>query len=213
MRAWSLLALPLIALPIALRAPADTTPVGTYVEARTASVYAGACHYNGEYTTQGREAVAGFRVESGVHEGVELAGLCAALLVTSEANLDEAEPRRTRLYLPEDASDAQRQALSAWLQATYPEVLGQVEEQRTTQVTVEGEGESFHVSAGEELLVEGALLPDRACCKMPFNVWYAPLIGEREAVVGRTEEFQVSIEARDLFWSRPGDNCAFVARF
>jgi len=34
------------------RSPAGSTPIkGDYVEARTASVFAGACHYNGELVT------------------------------------------------------------------------------------------------------------------------------------------------------------------
>lgn len=37
---------------------ASTRIVGDYVEARTASVFAGACHYNGELVTTGHEAVA-----------------------------------------------------------------------------------------------------------------------------------------------------------
>ena len=35
----------------------DIEPAGTYVEARTASVFAGACHYNSELVTAGREAL------------------------------------------------------------------------------------------------------------------------------------------------------------
>ena len=37
----------MILLPIALAALAEPGPQGLYVEARTASVYAGACHYGG----------------------------------------------------------------------------------------------------------------------------------------------------------------------
>src|ERR671928_228601 len=50
---------------------------GVYVEARTASVFAGACHYNGELTTAGREAVLAWNVKGGSWGGVDLAGVRA----------------------------------------------------------------------------------------------------------------------------------------
>ncbi|HEX8117567.1 MAG TPA: hypothetical protein VF521_09860, partial [Pyrinomonadaceae bacterium] len=50
---------------------------GVYVEARTASVFAGACHYNGELTTAGREAVMAWSVKEGSWGGVSLAGVSA----------------------------------------------------------------------------------------------------------------------------------------
>ena len=38
-----------------------TKIAGDYVEARTASVFAGACHYNGELVTTGRDAIMAWR--------------------------------------------------------------------------------------------------------------------------------------------------------
>src|SRR5687767_11175075 len=38
---------------------------GEYVEVRTASVFAGACHYNGEVVTTGRDALMAWNVTSG----------------------------------------------------------------------------------------------------------------------------------------------------
>ena len=55
---------------------ADTSFVrGEYVEVRTASVFAGACHYNGELTTAGRDALMAWNVKSGAWRGVDLAGV------------------------------------------------------------------------------------------------------------------------------------------
>ena len=48
---------------------------GDYVEVRTASVFAGACHYNGEVVTTGRDAMMAWNVTSGKWQGVELAGV------------------------------------------------------------------------------------------------------------------------------------------
>jgi len=51
---------------VAFSSRADNTSVkGDYVEVRTASVFAGACHYNGEVTTTGRDALMAWNVTSG----------------------------------------------------------------------------------------------------------------------------------------------------
>jgi hypothetical protein len=55
---------------------------GDYVEVRTASVFAGACHYNGEVTTTGRDAMMAWSVSSGKWQGVDLAGVRAVAIVT-----------------------------------------------------------------------------------------------------------------------------------
>ena len=44
---------------------------GDYVEARTASVFAGACHYNGELTTTGRDALMAWNITAGSWDGVK----------------------------------------------------------------------------------------------------------------------------------------------
>src|SRR5678809_291354 len=62
---------------------------GDYVEVRTASVFAGACHYNGEVTTTGRDAMMAWSVSSGKWQGVDLAGVRAVAIVSSDANLAE----------------------------------------------------------------------------------------------------------------------------
>ena len=52
-----LLSLALLTCLGSTRPNASSTIVGDYVEARTASVFAGACHYNGELVTTGRDAI------------------------------------------------------------------------------------------------------------------------------------------------------------
>jgi hypothetical protein len=44
----------------AVPAAAGDTLTGRYVEVRTAAVFAGACHYNGEVVTRGRDAILAF---------------------------------------------------------------------------------------------------------------------------------------------------------
>src|SRR5690348_11861200 len=67
---------------------------GQYVEVRTASVFAGACHYNGEVITSGRDALMAWNVTAGKWNGVDLAGVRAMAIVNSASNLSEQDAAR-----------------------------------------------------------------------------------------------------------------------
>ena len=85
---------------------------GDYVEARTASVFAGACHYNGELTTTGREAEMAWHIRDGAWNGISLSGLSALASTVSDANLqDETAVRHAVLYMDAKATPAQFTAL------------------------------------------------------------------------------------------------------
>src|SRR5437764_1172287 len=95
----------------AAAAPTVSRVTGDYVEVRTASIFAGACHYNGELVTTGRDAVLAWNFTSGTWNGVDLAGLRAAAAVSSDANLGQDHPRKVELIVDSGATDAQASAL------------------------------------------------------------------------------------------------------
>src|SRR5687768_7422024 len=71
---------------------------GDYVEVRTASVFAGACHYNGELTTAGRDALMAWNVKSGQWRGIDLTGVRIVAIVSADANLsDNTAERRSEI--------------------------------------------------------------------------------------------------------------------
>src|SRR5258706_16352594 len=73
---------------IAFRSHAEGANLrGEYVEARTASVFAGACHYNGELTTTGRDAMMAWNFTSGRWKRVDLTGVRPTATATSNVNL------------------------------------------------------------------------------------------------------------------------------
>src|SRR5438309_11722092 len=91
---------------VGLNSQAESTGVkGDYVEVRTASVFAGACHFNGEITTTGRDALMAWNISSGNWEGVDLAGLRAIAVVSADDNLSNAAAsRRSEIILDQSAS-------------------------------------------------------------------------------------------------------------
>src|SRR5580765_204525 len=80
---------------IAFTSRAENTSIkGDYVEVRTASVFTGACHFNGEVVTTGREAIMAWNFASGQWNGTNLAGLKAIAVVSSDENLENVHAAR-----------------------------------------------------------------------------------------------------------------------
>src|SRR6059058_6390047 len=77
----------LSSLTIATLAARPASITGTYVEARTAEVFAGACVMNGEAATTGREALLAWKVDRGQLNGVSLDGLAVVAAIAADTNL------------------------------------------------------------------------------------------------------------------------------
>jgi len=187
---------------------------GDYVEVRTASVFAGACHYNGELTTAGREAVLAWSVKGGSWGGVPLAGVRAVAVVGSDANLaDPAAARRSELIVDSNVSAAQAQAFARAVGGAYGAVLGRVAEVRRAPVGFSADGKSFKVSAAGAVVLDVEAMPDDLCCRMPHLVWYAPLVAVEGRKVGHTRTASYAGGAAGAAWQRTGENGAFYGTF
>jgi hypothetical protein len=192
---------------------ATTAPFGAYVEARNASVFGGACHYNGELTTQGQSAVLAWRLQGGAHAGVDLEGVELAAAVTATDNLKTDAPRRSIVYVDSKASDAQRDAAVKWVRETHAAALGEVLAVETLELDVASDGEHFRVQVGDTLAVCGSAMPDRECCKMPYNVWYEPFESVDSRLVAQTSKFTWDEARLAPKFERSGHNDAFLGNF
>jgi hypothetical protein len=195
-------------------------PSGGYVEARTVNVFAGACHYNGEATSSGRQAVLAWSFESGSYEGADLAGVDVIAAVSSSANLDRADlaegvrdVRRSILYVDAGASEAQREAAAKYVRERCGDALGEVIAVETRDVEVEIANDRYAARAGDELRLEGAALPDRECCRMPYQVWYEPLAPIEGRIVGNSDDFEWRVERLAPSFERHSQNDAFLGTF
>jgi len=204
----------LAALAIGSRADA-TSVAGDYVEVRTASVFAGACHYNGELMTTGRDAVMAWRVTAGAWRGTDLAGVSAVAVVSADANLADAQAaRRTEVVVDSAASEAQAEAMAAALKSKFGATLGHVILVRRAPVTFERDAESYSVSVPNVAELTVRAMPNHECCKMPQLVWYNPLVPVAGRRVGQTLHASytgdLSIGER---WQQAGQNSAFYGSF
>src|SRR5215207_9884829 len=187
---------------------------GEYVEARTASVFAGACHYNGELTTAGREAVLAWRVTAGSWDGVDLAGLRALAVVSADANLSEASAaRRTELIIDESASYRQAVAFANAVKSKYGVVLGRVAVVRSGLVSFKHEGKAYAVNAPGLASMNVEAMTDDLCCTMPQLVWYEPLVPLAGRKVGYTSKASYAGGTAGDAWQRTGENSAFYGSF
>jgi hypothetical protein len=186
---------------------------GEYVEVRTASVFAGACHYNGEVVTTGRDAMMAWNVNSGTWQGVDLTGVRAMAIVTADANLsDDQAPRTTELIMDAQATDAQLKAMIAALKQKYAGALGNVVTVRNTAISFNRNGRSYMVKA-DDATIDVEAMPNDLCCKMPNLVWYSPLVRLENRKVGYTIRAGYSGKAIGTPWSRSGENSAFYGSF
>src|SRR5436189_4026029 len=123
---------------------------GDYVEVRTASVFAGACHYNGEVVTTGRDAMMAWNVTSGKWQGVDLTGVRVMAIVSSDANLSEDNAaRQSEIIVDSNASRAQALAMLNALKEKYAASLGNVVEVRSAPIKFKRSGRTYAVVTNE----------------------------------------------------------------
>ena len=186
---------------------------GDYVEVRTASVFAGACHYNGEVVTTGRDAMMAWNVTNGQWQGVDLSGVRVLAIVSADVNLGEQNAaRQSEIIIDSNASRAQALAMMNALKEKYAASLGKIVEVRSAPISFERNGRTYAVVTNEAAINVEAM-PNDLCCKMPNLVWYTPLVGLENRKVGYTEKALYSGKTVGEPWSRSGENSAFYGTF
>lgn len=186
---------------------------GDYVEVRTASVFAGACHYNGEVVTTGRDAMMAWNVTSGKWQGVDLTGVRVMAIVSSDVNLAEGNAaRQSEIIIDSAASRTQALAMMNALKEKYAASLGKVIDVRSAPINFERNGRTYAVVTNEAAINVEAM-PNDLCCKMPNLVWYTPLVGLENRKVGYTSKALYTGKVVGEPWSRAGENSAFYGSF
>ena len=186
---------------------------GDYVEVRTASVFAGACHYNGEVTTTGRDAIMAWNVTSGKWQGVDLTGVRAMAIVSADANLSDTNgARQSEIVIDRSASRSQAMAILNAIKEKYATSLGKIVSVRSAPITFNRTGRTYAVAA-DDAAINVEAMPNDLCCKMPNLVWYVPLVGLENRKVGYTTKALYTGTAVSDPWARSGENSAFYGSF
>ena len=195
--------------------PASVT--GTYVEARTAEVFAGACIMNGEAATAGREALLAWKVDRGQVNGVTLDGLAVVAALASETNLGiheiggESTPARAAIYVDARATAAQRKALVAMVRSLSGNLIASVVQETAAPIQFADDGHQITVSTDiVKLAVAKHLNHDASCGN---KQWFNPLTRVERAEMGTTDQNEFSGPSLCTKWSDPNKRSSFFGTF
>lgn len=213
-------ALALATLLFAAPALAADTPTvtGTYVEARTAEVFAGGCIMNSEAETMGRQAVLAWRVDRGRVGDVAIDGLSVVAALSGTHNLGMREmggeaPTEVKalMYVDDRATGAQREALVAMARRAIGDLAIRVVDVQAVPIAFDRSHHAASVQAGEARLdVEAHIHHDPSCGAMQ---WFQPLSRGADAEVGLTRTQVFSGQALGTRWSQRDKRSAFVGTF
>src|SRR5262249_28676360 len=117
------------AAPVAVTTPGAAAGIrGQYVEARTCDVFTGACFANADTGLTGKNAVLGWKVESGTVGTTKLDGLAVVAVVAARDTLgpQESVPGKAVIIVDESASPDQRAALIGFVKSQAGDLVKDV---------------------------------------------------------------------------------------
>lgn len=187
---------------------------GEYIEARSANVYVGACHFGSEYVEGGREATLVWNVQRGSWNDVSLDGLTVVAVVSAKNNLAlDTETRKSVLYVDTEVTAAQRAALKDMLATKRADVLGEVVATQTAPIAFTKKDTKYDVTVGKVLALSANRYPC-AGCTQPHQIWYKPLTTIQNAIVGKSEVYRYKDTHLPVTWHQGGaENNVFVGDF
>ena len=187
---------------------------GEYMEARSASVYVGACHFGAEYVEGGREATLVWNIQHGSWNNVSLDGLTVVAVVSAKSNLDiDTKTRKSVLYLDPSTTTEQRTAISDLLTTKQADVLGEIVATQTAAIEFTKNGTKYDVAVGKVLTLSANRYP---CvnCTQPHQIWYKPLTAIQNAIVGKSDAYRYKDTHLPVMWQQSGTaNNVFVGSF
>src|SRR5947207_9311494 len=143
---------------------AADAPRGSLLEIHSCEVYAGPCVVSSESPQEGRYMVRAWDFTGGSFKGSELAGLQLAVLQSSSDNL--AEPNSQTgdavVYLPQSATQTQRDALLAWLKSSQTDFSPAKIQTRVVPLQFIKSEKGYSFSAGDFVSVKTASLNECA---------------------------------------------------
>lgn len=199
-----------------------TSVRGSYLEARTADVYTGACFANSEVGLVGNLAVFGWHIDNGSYEGVSLEGLSVVGVVKSKNTLGDvhvdSNPAKSVLIVDDRATPVQRLALAAFAKRMGGDLLQDVVRVEYQPVGIEFENNDLHsrkatLTAGTLATIQTRAINkgDHVCSHE--ETWYNPLTKVDHAMPAYTMVNSYSGKELGSTWSSPDKRSAFVGSF
>ncbi len=193
---------------------------GTYLEARTCQVYTGPCFANSEVGLTGKNAFMAWSIDTGEHAGVDLSGLKVTVVVRASdtlafAGLDDARKLKSIIYLDENASPQQREALTDFAKShsgkagrNVVRVLVAPIKMKLDTVYLTGE-----LEVGKLVRFKARKARPEDCICSNESAYYPPLAELTGFVPGVTIDGEVTARPLGSRWSIPDSRTAYLGTF
>ncbi len=212
-----------LALSIASAATLPTAKIsGSYIEARNADVYTGACYANSEINLVGDLAVMGWKIDEGSIDGVSLKGLGVVGVIRATTTLGDianpVNPTKSVLIVDQKATAIQRAALIKFAKRMGGDLFAEVVSVEVRPISLTFADNNMHtvrakLSAGELASIETRpiVTSDQIC--RHESTYYQPLTPTSHAMAGYTLANTFTGKGLGTNWSMPEKRSAFVANF
>jgi len=194
---------------------ATDAPHGSLMELHSCEVYAGPCVVSGEYPQDGRYMARAWDFNGGSFNGVDFSGLQLAVLQCSPDNLAESNSKSgdAVVYLPQNATPSQRDALLAWLKSNQTDFHPVKLETRIVPLQFTKSEKGYVFSAGKFLQVKTAPLDKCSMGGCGETLAYNPRAQTSVFTVVVNNGSKVSEPLLKLRWDATGNRDIFLARF
>lgn len=204
----------LVGLTLSSALAADA-PRGSFLELHSCEVYAGPCVVSAESPQEGRYMARAWEFTGGNFNGTDFAGLQLAVLQSSSDNLADADSKSGNavVYLPDTATQAQREALVAWLKSSQPDFHPAALHTRVAPLKFSKSDKGYAFSAGSYLSIKTAPLD---VCNMGGcgeTLAYEPRAKTSVFTVVLNHGSEVSEPLLKVQWDADGNRNIFLGRF
>jgi hypothetical protein len=197
-----------------LHSVAADMPRGSLLELHSCELFAGGCTVSGESPQDGRYMLRCWDFTGGNFNGTELKGLKIAVLQASGDNLASANSKSGNavVYLPQNATDAQRDSLLAWVKASQPDFKPAKIETRTVPMQFAKTEKGYAFTAGDFISVK-TLTEDSCETSCGEELWYQPRATTSLFTVVVNTASKINEPLLKLKWTDAAKRSVFLARF
>lgn len=194
---------------------AAEAPHGSLMEIHSCEVYAGPCTVSAEAPQEGRYMARAWDFTGGTFNDIDFTGLQIAVLQDSTDNLADSNSKSgdAVVYLPQSATQPQRDALLAWLKLTQTDFHPAKLETRTVPLQFTKSEKGYTFTAGKFLQVKTAPLNLCDMGNCGETLWYQPRAQTSVFTVVLNSGSKVSEPLLKLRWDAGGNRNIFLARF
>lgn len=190
-------------------------PSGRIVEVHAVEVYTGGCTASAQATMGGRSMLRVWIFEEGAQNGVALRGLQVAALQVADKNLASADTQPTSavVYLPRNATDAQRAALLSWLKTENPEMVDAPLVQQVADIKYAQNDARILLHIGAQIAMKTREIQKCDAGACGESLWYKPRTKTGDYTVLVNESSSVNEPALSLVWKDNSAKSVFFGRF